>query len=74
MPSALFFVTYPEYFMGDPATGGKGSPVPYLSVVIHDDEGMRILHAPNEVEEYCGARILRYEYADPIENTFGLLK
>ena len=61
---------YPEYFMNDPETGGKEIPVPYLSVVIQDGEGMSILHEPEDVEEYCGAKIIRYEFDEPVENSF----
>ena len=70
----LSFAFYPEYFMGDPATVGRAIPMPYLSVTISDDAGLRILHDPADVEAYCGARILSYEYAQPIENFFELVE
>ena len=61
---------YPEYFMSDPVTGGKDAPVPYISVAITDGEGMSILYEPEDVEAYCGAKIISYEYDEPIENMF----
>ena len=61
---------YPEYFMGDPATGGKEVPVPWLSVVVVDGEGMRIIHEADVVEATYGAKIISYEYDKSIENSF----
>jgi hypothetical protein len=37
-----------------------------------DDEGISFLHEADEVEEYCGAKIISYEYDEPIENSFGM--
>ena len=65
---------YPEYFMGDPITGGKEIPVPYISIVLNNGDGMSIIHEPDEVENNCGAKIVSYEYDKPIENSFGLAK
>ena len=65
---------YPEYFMDDPETGGKEKPIPWLSVTHSDGEGMRIQHDADVIEETYGARIIRYEYDEPIQNTFGLFK
>ena len=65
---------YPEYFMGDPAAGGREAPEPWISVTITDDEGMSILHGDALEEERYGVRIIRYEYAKPISNDFGILK
>ena len=63
---------YPEYFMGDSDTAGWEAPIPYVSVTLVDDEGMMILHEPDEVEENCGAKIASYEYSEPIENSFAI--
>ena len=71
---SLNLAFYPEYFMDDPLTGGKDVPVPYISVAITDGEGMSILYDPEDVEAYCGAKIIDYEYDAPIENSFGAFK
>ena len=63
----------PEYFMGDFVEGYHDVPVPYILVTLADDEGISFLHEADEVEEYCGAKILSYEYAEPIENSFQVL-
>lgn len=63
----------PEYFMGDFVDdGNREVPKPYIAVILEDSEGIRILHEPAEVEEYCGAKIIGYEYDEPIENSFGI--
>lgn len=69
----LTLALYPDYFMGDFVEGYHDVPKPYLSVTLIDDEGMTVLHGDDEVEEYCGARIVSYEYGDPIENSFSIL-
>ena len=60
--------------MDDFVEGYHEVPVPYISVTIENDEGMRVLHEPEDVEDYCGARIISYSYDETIENEFGLLK
>ena len=67
----LLFGFYPEYFMGDPVTAECDDPKPYISVIVRSDEGMRFMHDPAEVEAYCGAKMISYKYAEPIENSFG---
>ena len=62
---------YPEYFMGDFVEGDRNIPAPYLSITLVDEEGMRILYEPAEVEAYCGAKIISSEYEEPIQNSFG---
>ena len=67
----LFFGVYPAYFMGD-ATGERGAPEPSLYISYPENEygEIRIVNDPGEVEQLYGAKIIRYEYAEPIENTF----
>jgi hypothetical protein len=60
----------PDYFMDDFIEGYREVPKPYISVTVVDDEGLTFFHEPEEVEKICGARIISYEYAEPIENTF----
>ena len=71
---ALIFAFYPEYFMGDYVIGVHEPPAPYISITLVDDEGMTIIHQPDEVEAICGAKIISYEYPSPIENSFGIFK
>ena len=65
---------YPEYFMGDPLTGGKEAPVPRLTVCLQNGEGMWFENDADYIAENYGARIISYEYDEPIENSFGILK
>ena len=63
---------YPEYFMGDPLTGGKEIPAPWISVRVEDSEGLYFENNADYIAETYGARIVSYEYAAPIENSFAL--
>ena len=64
----------PEYFMGDLYEELYGKPAPYLMIADYTDygdyEGLGFIHDPAEVESICGARIISYEYDEPIVNTF----
>lgn len=66
----LIFGFYPEYFMDDYVEGDQVVPAPYISVTLADGEDVSVMYDADEVEEYCGARIVSYEYAEPIENSF----
>ena len=72
----LSFGFYPEYFMDDPATGGREVPEPWLTVShsFADGDGVEILNDAEIIEETYGVKIISYQYSDPIENTFGLFK
>ena len=63
----------PEYFMSDPLVAEWEYPEIYLSVYHDDEEGLSILYG-DDVEEEYNARIISYEYDEPIENSFGLFK
>ena len=67
---------YPEYFMGDEETGGKEIPAPWITVQYPYDEngGVNIFNDATEIEESFGAKIISYNYAEPIENSFALFK
>ena len=67
----LNFAFYPEYFMGDPVTGGREAPLPWISVRVESDEGLYFENDAALIAEAYGAKIIRYEYDEPIENTFG---
>lgn len=64
----------PEYFMGDYYEELYGKPVPYVMIADYTDygdyEGLGFIHEPEAVEAICGARIISYEYDEPIVNTF----
>ena len=68
----LNLALYPEYFMDDFVEGYDEVSEPYITVRLVDDEGMRFLHEPAEVEENCGAKVISYEYDEPIENSFSI--
>ena len=63
----------PEYFMDDFVVGYHDAPQPYISVRLVDDEGLTFLCEPDEVEAHCGAKIISYEYDEPIQNSFSIL-
>ena len=65
----LDFCFNPEYLMGDPEAYVEEIPKPTISVTMKN-EGIYFLTEPQEVEEYCGAKIINYEYDEPIKNTF----
>ena len=71
----LFFGIYPEYFMND-STGDRGIPEPSVYIAYPENEHGEIglVNDPAEVESLYGAKIISSEYADPIENEFGLFK
>ena len=65
----------PEYFMGDPGWASwEGVPEPALSIGITTEEGFYFETDAAVIEETYGAKLISYEYAEPIENTFGLFK
>ena len=68
----LLLALYPDYFMGDCEESYQDAPKPYISVSLENEEGLRIIHEPEDVEAYCGAKIISYEYDKPIENSFSL--
>lgn len=60
----------PEYFMDDFIEGYHNFPKPYILVTSVNDDDMVFINEPDEVEEYCGAKIISYEYDEPIKNSF----
>ena len=65
----LYFV--PEYFMDDPDAILYDVPAPVLYMVYHSDNQDEASYATEEevIAKY-DVRIISYDYADPIENTF----
>lgn len=65
------FGFFPEYFMGDPSTVYYEQPQPNLFMIYHDSNpDMLHITGEEEIIESYGVRLIGYEYADPIENTF----
>ena len=65
----LYFV--PEYFMGDPDAILYDVPAPALYMVYHSDDPEELeITSEEEVIAGYGVKIIDYEYAKPIENTF----
>ena len=52
--------------------GDRGSPEPSLYISYPENEygEIRVMNDPAEVEQIYGAKILHYQYAEPIDNTF----
>ena len=69
----LFFGIYPEYFMNDSA-GDRGVPEPSLYIAYSENDGAEVglVNDSSEVAEIYGAKIISYEYDEPIKNTFAL--
>ena len=44
---------------------------PWNTVRIEDEEGLSFENDADLIAEVYGARIIRYEYDEPVENTFG---
>ena len=62
----------PDHFMGDEFIEGEDPFEAWISVVFVDGEGVRIEHDADVVAELYGARIIDYEYDEPISNSFSL--
>ena len=63
----------PEYFMGDGYVELYGLPEPSIRIYDYmEDDALRVIHDADEVEEICGAKIISYEYDEPIENSFSI--
>ena len=65
------FGFFPEYFMGDPNAVYYEAPSPNLFMVYNDSTEV-MSHITSEEEEILqyGVKLISYEYAAPIENTF----
>ena len=59
----------PDHFMGDSYSEGDEPFIPWMSVKIVDD-GMYFENNAEFIAETYGARIICYEYDDPIQNYF----
>ena len=57
----------PDYFMGD---SYYAIPEPMIIVTVSDDEGFYFQNDPDVVAATYGAKIISYEYDQPIKNSF----
>lgn len=65
------FGFFPEYFMDDPYAEYYAVPEPNLFMIYHDNDPDELnITGDEEVIAEYGVRLIGYEYADPIENTF----
>lgn len=65
---------YPHYFMGESIDVDLEAPEAHLVVSFVNGEEVLIESQADVIEEKYGARIISYEYDDPIKNSFGLFK
>ena len=56
--------------MDDFVEGYHTLPVPYIGVSVRSGEGLGFETDPDIIAEEYGARIISYEYAVPIVNTY----
>ena len=61
---------YPNYFMGDSDEVSE----PYIMIKDYSGEGMNVIYDVKSIEEICGAKIISWEYDEPIKNSFGRFK
>ena len=62
----------PEYFMDDPDAICYDVPAPSLYMLYHYDDPDEVSYETDEeiIATNYGVKLIRYKYADPIENTF----
>ena len=61
-----------DYFMDDYNVDlYDGYPEPYIRIDEYtEDGGFRTIYDADDVEEICGAKIISYQYDEPVKNTF----
>ena len=67
---------YPDFLMGEDMNDIMDVSKPYLMIRYPEDElgGVNIIQEADEIEATYGAKIIGYQYDEPIKNTFGLFK
>ena len=72
----LALCLYPEYFMNEPQASERSDPEPCLLIDYPYTEGIEttLISDAKTIEEIYGAKIVSYNYSEPIENSFGLFK
>ena len=63
----------PGHFMGDSYVDGEEPFSPWITVRLYS-EGLYFENDQDLIAETYGAKIISYEYDEPIQNSFGLLK
>ena len=62
---------YAEYFMDDPSAIYYNTPSPSLYLIYHSSTPDSLeITSEKEVIDNCGVKIISYNYAEPIKNTF----
>ena len=74
IPDGIVYINFgffPEYFMDDSVADYYEAPSPNLFMV-YNDSTEDVLHITSEEEDILqyGVKLISYEYADPIENSF----
>lgn len=65
---------FPEYFMGEECGVDEAPFEPSISVRLDNEEGLSFENDAELIYEVYGAKIISYEYDQPIENSFGIFK
>ena len=62
----------PDYFMGEDVVDLRGLPEPYLVITypLEDADGFSMIGEADVIAEQYGAKIISYEYDEPIQNSF----
>lgn len=61
----------PEYFMGDPYSTDHDAPTPNLYMIYHGSTSEDLnITSDEEIIAELGVKLISWEYADPIENSF----
>lgn len=63
----------PDYFMDDFNFDLYDIPAPYIMIKDYTEEGVRFLQDAVEAERDYGAKVISYEYGEPVGNSFSLL-
>ena len=65
------FGFYPEYFMADPDySGEKPEPTIYAQYLNNETGEIHFLGDVEEIYEQYGVKLISYQYAEPIENSY----
>ena len=63
----------PKHFMGDSYWAEDDPFSPWMSIRLEDEEGLTFENDADIIAETYGARIISFEYDEPIKNTFKAL-
>ena len=68
----LRYSFFPDYFMNDPYSASYHAPEPYLAIRYEDEDGIWFEFDADFIYEEYNARIVSYEYEEPIDNSFDI--